>query len=380
MTATRRRTEEPWRVGVLFSCSGPLALIEQTQLKGTLLAIEEINEAGGVDGREVVPVIYDPGSDDASFAAHAQRLMLDDQVSCIFGCYASSSRKAVLPVVERLDGLLWYPTLYEGFENSANVVYTGAAPNQNSLALCNHLLGRHGQRFFFVGSDYVYPRESNRVMRAFIEAGGGEVVGEAYAPLRAARHDFVPIVRQIRTTAPDIVFSTVVGQATKFFYQCFAEAGLEAARMPIASLTTSETEVRAMGHDVARGHLTAASYFQGVGGSSNRDFLARFRKRFGEREPANMCAEAAYFQMHLFSRALAAAGTMESDVLRACLAGLELEAPQGPVQMASRSGHARLWTRIGRVDDSGEFEIIAEAGGPTPADPYLVSHDRNPTS
>jgi ABC-type branched-subunit amino acid transport system substrate-binding protein len=150
---------ESWRVGVLFSQSGVMAVIEETQLRATLLAIDEINRSGGINGRELVPVIYDPQSDAQAYALCAKRLMIEDGINMIFGCYTSSSRKAVLPVVERLNGLLWYPTLYEGFEFSSNVIYTGAAPNQNSVALSSYLSRTYGPRFYFVGSDYVYPRE-----------------------------------------------------------------------------------------------------------------------------------------------------------------------------------------------------------------------------
>ena len=152
-------TSEPWRVGVLFSRTGFMAIIEETQVHGTLIAIEEINERGGINGRELVPVIYDPASENALFRAYAKRMIVEDQLSTIFGCYTSSSRKAVLPIVERLNCLLWYPTLYEGFEYSPNVIYTGAAPNQNSVSLCQFLTEKYGNRFYLIGSDYVYPRE-----------------------------------------------------------------------------------------------------------------------------------------------------------------------------------------------------------------------------
>ena len=178
---------EPWRIGVLFSRTGVTAVIEQSQLQGTLLALEEVNGAGGINGRELVPVIYDAGSDPAKFARYAHKLLTEDRVTMIFGCYTSTSRKAVLPLVERWNGLLWYPTLYEGFEYSPNIIYTGAAPNQNSLRLAEYLMERFGNRFYFVGSDYVCPRESNRIMREFISARRGTIVGEQYIDLRADR-------------------------------------------------------------------------------------------------------------------------------------------------------------------------------------------------
>ncbi|MBV8575826.1 MAG: transporter substrate-binding protein, partial [Acetobacteraceae bacterium] len=276
-----------------------MAVIEETQLRGTLLAIDEINAAGGVNGREILPILYNPASEASAFGQYAKRLMTVDDVTIIFGCYTSSSRRAVLPVVERLNGLLWYPTLYEGFELSPNVIYTGAAPNQNSLALCRFLMAAHGSRFYFVGSDYIYPRESNRIMRAIVRGNGGEVVGERYVGLRARPADFLPITREIRDRRPSVIFSTVVGDATSHFYRAYADAGFDPKIMPIASLTTTEAEIRAMGFDVGAGHITAAPYFQGIGGEREASFVSRYKKRYGGDESTNMCVEAAYFQVHV---------------------------------------------------------------------------------
>ena len=258
---TSIKTFEPWKVGVLFSTTGPLAVIEETQLRGTLMAINEINDLGGVNGRPIEPICYDPASDAEAFGAYAKRLMVEDGISTIFGCYSSSSRKAVVPVVERLNGLLWYPTVYEGFEFSPNVIYTGAAPNQNCIELCHYLMTHYGKRFYFVGSDYVYPRVSNRIMREFIISNGGEVVGEEYLALTAKHKDYTPIMRDIRNMQPDVIFSTVVGQSTSDFYQSYSDFGFDPNKMPIASLTTTESEIRAMGHDVGVGHITAAILF-----------------------------------------------------------------------------------------------------------------------
>jgi ABC-type branched-subunit amino acid transport system substrate-binding protein len=368
-----RCREDAWRVGVLFSHSGFMAVIEDTQLRGTLLAIEEINATGGINGREIVPVIYDPGSEPAVFGHLAKRLMVEDRVTTIFGCYTSSSRRAVIPVVERLNGLLWYPTLYEGFEYSPNVIYTGAAPNQNSVALCRYLLENYGRRIFFVGSDYIYPRESNRIMRELVRRQGGEVVGETYISLRARRQDFPPVMRQIRAAQPDVIFSTVVGDGTIYLYQAYADAGFNPANMPIASLTTTEAEIRAMGFDVGEGHITAAAYFQSIDASANAGFVARYRKRFGEDEPTNACVEAAYFQVHVFAKALESANSLETDLLRPMVLGSAFDAPQGTISINEASNHANLWTRIGRVNRRGQFDIVSRSQTVVPADPYLVT-------
>lgn len=363
---------ESWRVGVLFSQSGVMAVIEETQLRATLLAIDEINRSGGINGRELVPVIYDPQSDAQAYALCAKRLMIEDGVNMIFGCYTSSSRKAVLPVVERLNGLLWYPTLYEGFEFSSNVIYTGAAPNQNSVALSSYLSRTYGPRFYFVGSDYIYPRESNRVMRDLLRRRGCTVVGETYLDLRSKRNDFGPVMRQIKNAGADVIFSTVVGYSTIYLYQAFLEAGLDARVTPIASLTTTESEVRAMGFDIAAGHITAAPYFQSVSGERNDSFVKCYKARYGEDEPTNMCAEAAYFQVHLFANALAQTNSLDTDLIKQCVLGSDFDAPQGRVSVSAATSHTNLWSRVGRVDRRGQFEIMQQSEMPVGADPFLV--------
>ncbi len=370
------KTSEPWRVGVLFSVTGNTALVEKTQLAGTLLAIEEINSAGGIHNRPLEPVIYNPKSEASAFGRYAKQLMIKDGVNTIFGCYTSSSRKSVLPVVERLNGLLWYPTPYEGFEFSPNIVYTGAAPNQNETILCRYLMEKYGNRFYFIGSDYIYPRESNRLMKEFLVHNGGTVVGESYLSLRASRDDFNPVISEIRKLQPDIIFSTVVGESTVYLYQAYAETELNPKTMPIASLTTAEAEIREMGYDVGEHHLTAASYFQGVKSKSNSTFVRKYKKLYGEDEPTNMCAEASYFQVHLFAKALDEAGTMDTDVLRKMVMETEYAAPQGKVSMDSRNGHTALWSRIGCANRDGQFDIIYESAKQVVADPYLIGYGR----
>ncbi|WP_455380765.1 transporter substrate-binding protein, partial [Acidihalobacter prosperus] len=204
-------SNKPWKIGVLFSKSGVTSVIERTQLNGVLLAVHEINEAGGICGRPLETVVYDPCSDAPLYGRLAEHLLLDDEVNVIFGCYMSSSRKEVVPVVERYNGLLFYPTLYEGFEYSANVYYGGAVPNQNSVPLAIYLMENYGKRFYFIGSDYIYPRESNRVMRHIVREGQGEVVDEKYLSLDANRSAYQSVIQDIKAKQPDVIFSTVVG-------------------------------------------------------------------------------------------------------------------------------------------------------------------------
>jgi branched-chain amino acid transport system substrate-binding protein len=288
-----------WRVGVLFSQTGVTSGIERTQLNATLLAIAQINAAGGVLGRPVEPIIYDAASDPKKFRAFAERLYQVDRIRLLFGCYMSSTRKAVLPVVEGHRGLLFYSTLYEGFEYSRNCIYTGAAPNQNSLQLARFLLSTYGNRFLFVGSNYVYPYESNRLMADFVSQDKGKVLDEIYVPLRAEPGDFDRVIARIKKTAPDVIFSTVVGSGTAALYRAYRAAGFDPTRMPIASLTTSEAEVAEMGAEMAEGHITAAPFFETLSSPAARRFVSSFKQAYGDDAPVTACAEAAYFQVHL---------------------------------------------------------------------------------
>lgn len=367
------RTEAPWRVGILFSRSGPLAVIGETQLRGTLMAIDEINAHGGVNGRPIEPVIYDPGSEAGSFGQYAKRLMIEDSVTAIFGCYTSSSRKAVLPVVERLNGLLWYPTVYEGFECSPNVIYSGASPNQNCIRLCSFLMQHYGPRFYCVGSDYVYPRVTNRIVRDFVLANGGEIVGEEYLGLSARHMDYVPIMRDIRNASPDVIFSTVVGSSTAQLYQSYADFGFDPKVTPIASLTTTEAEILDMGLDVGENHISAASYFDGLENDYSSSFSRRYKKLYGADEATNACIETSYVQVKMFAQALENTNTMHTDVIRANMLGAVYEAPQGPISIDLFSGHANLWTRVGRANRQGMFDVLYASNAPVTADPYLVT-------
>ncbi len=364
----------PLRVGILFSKTGVTSDIESSQLQGTLMAIEEINGAGGIDGRELQAVYYDPGSSPSTYKTLAEKLMAEDGVRIILGCYMSSERKAVLPVVERWNGLLFYPTLYEGFEYSRNVIYTGAAPNQNSVQLAEYMMREFGSRVYMVGSDYIYPYESNRIMGDLLLERGGEKAGERYVKLNAGAEDFKGVLADIRNQRPDFIFSTVVGQATASFYRAYAESGFDPADMPIASLTTSETEVRQIGVGIAKGHITAATYFQSIDTEANRRCVTKLKQRFGPDTVANMCWEAAYFQTYLLDGGLSAVGTDNIQQLVPALLGMEFTAPQGMVKIDPDNHHAYLTPRIGRVREDGQFDILHEAKQPVKPDPYLVEH------
>lgn len=374
MVARVVKDNDAWRIGVLFSKSGVTSVIERTQLNGVLLAAHEINEEGGVNGRPLEPVVYDPGSEAQRYGRLAERLLVQDDVNVLFGCYMSSSRKEVVPIVERYNGLLFYPTLYEGFEYSANVYYGGAAPNQNSVPLAIYLMENYGRRFYFIGSDYIYPRESNRVMRHIVREGQGEVIEEKYLPLDADENAYRTVIRDVRDKQPDVIFSTVVGDATAMLYRAYAEEGLDSQRMPIGSLTTSEAEIAAMGAEAGAGHITSAPYFSALDTESSRRFVQAYERLFHDQEtvPITSCCEAAYFQVKILAHALKRAEKMETEALKRELGGAEYRAPQGIVKIDPDNNHTYLHARIGRVGPDGRFKIQTEVAKTIKPDPYLV--------
>ena len=367
--------KDPIRVGIMYSETGVTSTIGLSQLQGALLGIDEINEAGGINGRELVAIRYDPQSIPSRYAELAERLIVEDGVNVIFGCYMSSSRKAVIPVIEKWNKLLFYPTLYEGFEYSSNVIYTGAAPNQNSVQLAEFMTSNFGARVYLIGSDYIYPYESNRIMGELVQQRqGSEKLAERYMALDATDKDYSEIMVDIRNQRPDFIFSTVVGESTAALYRAYADAGFDPKTMPIASLTTSEAEIARMEPGMAAGHYTSAPYFQSIQSDANLRCLARLSQRFDDCSVPNLCWEASYFQMHIFANALRKSGDEGIAQLMPHILGSEFDAPQGRIKIDPANHHTCLYPRIGRVDSTGQFTIVRQATRSVYPDPYLVTH------
>lgn len=370
-------TESPladagWRIGILYSRSGATSVTESEHFYGTALAIEEINAGGGVLDRPLVPVAYDPKGDSDEYRRLATKLLIEDEINVIFGCSRSSSRKAVLPVVERNNALLWYCSFYEGFEYSPNVIYTGAVPNQNSVQLAAYLLQSRGKRLFLVGADYIYPRESNRIMRDVVEQYGGEILDELYLPLEAGRDELLEVIGAIREAQPDVVFSTLVGQSARQFYQLYHENGMDPRKTPIASLSMAEEEIRLIGPQLCEGHITSATYFSSLQNESNARFRDLWARRFGQR-PTSTWSEMAYSQVHLFARALQRTGSLDRRKLVEAVRGVQFDSPEGLISVDPENNHCALTPRIGVCRSDGAFDIVWEGAGPVKPDPYLTT-------
>jgi len=365
---------DDYKVGLLFSRASLTAASETAQANATHLAIAEVNDSGGINGRRVTAIDGDPGADPNDYRDSALRLCDHHQVQVLFGTHMSSTRKVVLPVVESRRRLLFYPTLYEGFEYSPYCFYTGSAPNQNSLQLARYVLQTYGGRVLFVGGSYVYPYESNRIMRELFEQAGGEIVDEIYLPFHATAEDFERVMQRVRETAPDAIYSTIVGSDIPSLHRAYRQAGFDPARLPIVSLATNEVDVQAMTDEEAEGHISAAPWFSTLQTPASQAFVSRYRARFGEGAAITAGAEAAYFQVHLFAQAARRAADDSVQALRETLAGARFDAPQGTVQIDPQTQHTWLWPRIARLDDRRQFQLVLESAEAVPPSPYMVDY------
>lgn len=365
---------DDYKVGLLFSRASLTAASETAQANATHLAIAEVNDSGGINGRRVTAIDGDPGADPNDYRDSALHLCDHHQVQVLFGTHMSSTRKVVLPVVESRRRLLFYPTLYEGFEYSPYCFYTGSAPNQNSLQLARYVLQTYGGRVLFVGGSYVYPYESNRIMRELFEQAGGEIVDEIYLPFHATAEDFERVMQRVRETAPDAIYSTIVGSDIPSLHRAYRQAGFDPARVPIVSLATNEVDVQAMTDEEAEGHISAAPWFSTLQTPASQAFVSRYRARFGEGAAITAGAEAAYFQVHLFAQAARRAADDSVQALREALAGARFDAPQGTVQIDPQTQHTWLWPRIARLDDRRQFQLVLESAEAVPPSPYMVDY------
>ncbi len=360
--------ENPIKVGVMYSTTGSIAIVEKSLQDATFLAIEQINtgtgpwegKGEGIAGRKIEGVVVNPNSDWDLYNQMSKRLINEDGVVCVLGCYTSASRKSVLPVFEEEDSILYYPVYYEGNECSSNVFYTGAAPNQQITDSIPYAYENFGPKGFFVGSDYIYPKESNRIAIAELEEAGGEAVGDEYAALGTT--EFITIINKIKAAQPDFVLSNLVGDSIPAFYRQFKDAGINAEDIPIMAYPTTEEEIQAMGPEYSAGHYTSFNYFQSVETPENEAFVAQFKEMFGDERVTNGVMEAAYIQTFFMAQAmqdiLDAGDEISTATLREATRGQEFSAPQGAVKMDPDNYHAYLYSRIGRWQEDGQAEIV----------------------
>lgn len=361
------------KVGILHSLSGTMAISEKSVVDSTQLAIEEINNAGGILGKKIEPIVEDGASDWPTFAEKAKKLIEQDQVVVIFGCWTSASRKAVLPVFEEKNHMLFYPVQYEGQECSKNIFYTGAAPNQQIEPSVDWLLENKGKEFYLVGSDYVFPRTANTIIKAQVEAKGGKVVGEDYLPL--GNTEVAPIIAKIRSALPNggVIYNTLNGDSNVAFFKQMQGAGLTPDKYPTMSVSIAEEEVAAIGKEYLLGQYAAWNYFMTVDSPENKKYVDAFKAKFGDSRVTNDPMEAAYISVNIWKQAVEKAGSegtpTDLEAVRTAAYGQEFAAPEGPIKM-NPNHHISKTVRIGEVRDDGLFEIIYETDGPVDPVPW----------
>ncbi|MGV9926124.1 urea ABC transporter substrate-binding protein [Nocardia rhamnosiphila] len=360
------------KVGSLNSLSGTMAISEVTVRDSIRLAVDEINAAGGVLGKQIQLVGEDGASEPTVFAEKAEKLISSDCVAAVFGGWTSSSRKAMLPVFEDRNALLYYPVQYEGLESSENIFYTGATTNQQIVPALDYLKGRGVKSLYLVGSDYVFPQTANRIIKAYAEANGIEIKGEDYTPLGST--DFSTIVNKVRSADADAVFNTLNGDSNVAFFREYKNVGLTAQDMPVVSVSIAEEEVGGIGVQNIAGQLTAWNYYQTVDNPQNTAFVKAYKAKYGANKPTSDPMEAAYVSVYLWKNTVEKAQSFAVPDVQQAAGGVTFEGPEGLVTIDGENNHITKTARIGEIRPDGLIYSVWDSGAAVEPDPYLAGY------
>lgn len=364
---------EPIRVGVVHALSGPMAESERGLVDAVRLAVEEINAEGGLLGRRLALILADSHSDWTTAATEVERLILQERVSVVFACWTSACRKAVRPVVEKHRHLMFYPLQYEGLEQSPHLVYMGSTPNQQIIPGTRWTMDRFGTRIYLVGSDYIFPRTANRLIRDLVTAADGEILAERYVPMDAV--DLDAIAAEIRRLAPDAVLNTLNGDANRHFFASLRAENL--TEMPVISFSVAEQELRSMlSGQLHAAHYAVWGYFQSLPDPVNRRFVDKFRQRFGAERVVSDPIISSYNGVRLWAEAVRAAGTDDPAQINRSVGRTSLNGPSGIVALDAATRH--LWRRVyvGRARADGQFDAVEISESPVRPVPFPASRSR----
>ncbi|MGE0484209.1 MAG: urea ABC transporter substrate-binding protein [Gammaproteobacteria bacterium] len=355
-------TDDTVTVGILHSVTGTMAISESGSVEAEKLAIKQINDMGGVLGRKIEVIQEDGASDWPTFAEKAKKLLVNDKVASVMGCWTSASRKAVLPVFEKENGMLYYPTFYEGLEQSKNVIYTGQEATQQIIAGLDWVAKEKGAKtFYLIGSDYIWPRTSNKIARKHIEnVLKGEVVGEEYYPL--GHTNFGSLINKIKLKKPDVIYSIVVGGSNVSWYKQLKAAGITSDKWTLLTISVTEDELLGIGGENAEGFYAAMKYFQSLDNENNKKFVAEFKAMWGDDSVIGDVTQAAYLGPWLWKLAVEKAGSFDIDKIAVASNGIEFTgAPEGYVRIHDSNHHLWSKTRIGKIKKDGQFDVIYES-------------------
>jgi urea transport system substrate-binding protein len=356
------------KVGVLHSLSGTMAISEVTVKNATLLAIDQVNASGGVLGKKIEPVIEDGSSDPAIFSQKAQKLIQQDKVVTVFGGWTSASRKAMLPVFERFHSLLWYPVQFEGNECSSNIMYSGAQPNQQILPALQFAMEKGKKKVFLLGSDYVFPRTANLILKKHIVHDGGTVAGEEYVPLGGT--DFSSIITKIKIAKPDVVFSTLNGDSNVSFFKQLAAAGITESQLPVMSFSIAEQEAKSMGPALVNGSFAAWNYFQSLDNPANKKFIAAYKAKFGKDAVLDDPMVHGYVDVLIWAEAVKKAGSFDPAAVRKAATQLGwTPSPMGQIKFAPNQSLYQI-AYVGQLQPDGQFKVLWQSKEPLAPEPY----------
>ena len=372
LTGCKEKKEEYVKIGLLHSLTGTMAISEAPVRDSELLAIKEINEAGGVLGKKIIAVQEDGQSDPSTFAEKARKLITEDKVVSIFGCWTSASRKAVKPVVESLFGLLWYPVQYEGMEASPNIMYMGASPNQQVVPAIDYCVENFGKRVFLIGSDYSFPQIANKIIKAQLKELGATCVGEVYVPMGESQ--FHQIIQDIKKANPDVIINTLNGDSNIAFFTQFHDLGLTAKDYPIMSFSIAENDIAAIGPELVQGHYVSWNYFESIETSKNKRFTSTYRQIYGEDNHVGDPVEAGYLAIYLWAAACEKAGSFDIEAVRIASKDLSFIAPEGMVTIEDSNQHLCKVVRIGRIQENGQISQVWSSYDSVRPDPYLSTY------
>ncbi|NGN94867.1 urea ABC transporter substrate-binding protein [Nocardioides sp. KC13] len=362
------------KIGFLNSLSGTMAISETTVFKSLSMAAEEINADGGVLGKKLEIVSEDGQSEPTVFAEKATKLIQDDCVAAVFGGWTSSSRKAMLPVFEGNDALLFYPVQYEGLESSHNIFYTGATTNQQIIPALDFLKQEKKiESIFLVGSDYVFPRTANKIIKQYAAANGIEVLGEEYQPLGST--DFGTVVDKVKAAGADAVFNTLNGDSNVAFFKEYKGKGLTASAMPVLSVSIAEEEVPGVGVGNLEGQYTAWNYYQTIDSPANKEFVTAFKAANGAKAVTSDPMEAAYTSLYLWKGMVEKADSFAVEDVIDAADGVTYDAPEGTVEVDGENHHIAKTALIGQVNSEGLIDTVWSSDKPIEPDPYLKSYD-----
>lgn len=349
-------SSDPIKVGILFSETGSTALVEKTMTNACVMAFDEINAAGGINGRQIEYIHEDYASDPATATEKIKKLIEQDEVVATVGCYTSASRQATLSTLKDDNSLLVYPTYTEGEEVHPNVIYVGNMPNQAATEFIPWLMENVGKKVFLIGSDYVFPKTCNKQARNLIEMYGGEVVGEEYAPL--GHMDFSTIVNKIKDSGAELVYSALIGDSNTAFYKDFKQYGLDSATTPICSIGIDESNIQAIGNEYAEGHYACMPYFSSLDTEASKAFVEKYNSLYSDGTVVTVLTEAAYECCYLLKSALEkVSDPTDTDALIAAFSGIEFDAPQGKVKVDEENHCTWTYCRFGQIKD-GAVDII----------------------